>query len=113
MDPFSGRRALHKGLDIAAAKGAPVGSPADGTVTFQGNYGSYGKAIMVFHGYGMSTLYAHLDDVYVRVGQRLKRGELIGSVGSSGRSTGPHVHYEVIVHGVPVDPSKYILDRSL
>jgi murein DD-endopeptidase MepM/ murein hydrolase activator NlpD len=113
IDPFSGRRTLHKGWDIAANKGAPVASPAEGTVTFQGTYGTYGTAIMVFHGYGMSTLYAHLDDVYVKVGQRLKRGELIGTVGSSGRSTGPHVHYEVIVHGVAVDPSKYVLDRSL
>lgn len=113
MDPFSGQRTLHKGIDISVPLGAPVVSPADGMVAFQGRYGGYGNAIMIFHGYGISTLYAHLDSVHVKVGQRVKRGDFIATAGSSGRSTAPHLHYEVIVHGVSVDPRKYVLDRSL
>ncbi len=112
IDPFTSRRALHRGMDIAARQGAPIVSPAEGTVTFVGRYGSYGNAIMIFHGYGVSTLYAHLDAIKVNMGQKIKRGELIGTVGTSGRSTAPHLHYEVIVHGVSVDPRRYVLDRT-
>jgi murein DD-endopeptidase MepM/ murein hydrolase activator NlpD len=113
MDPFTGRRALHRGLDVAARIGAPIVSPADGVVTFAGPYGSFGNALMIFHGYGISTLYAHVDAFEVKVGHKVKRGEVVAQVGNSGRSTASHLHYEVIVHGVQVDPRKYILDKSL
>jgi murein DD-endopeptidase MepM/ murein hydrolase activator NlpD len=112
-DPFSGRRAFHKGMDIAAREGAPVLTPAEGVVTFAGPNGTYGNTVKVFHGYGISTLYAHLEDVFVRVGQRVGRGESLATVGNTGRSTSTHLHYEVQVHGVRVDPRRYILDRSL
>jgi murein DD-endopeptidase MepM/ murein hydrolase activator NlpD len=112
-DPFTGRRAFHKGMDIAAREGAPILIPAEGVVTFAGPNGTYGNTVKVFHGYGISTLYAHMDDVMVRVGQRVGRGESIGTVGNTGRSTSTHLHYEVQVHGVRVDPRRYILDRSL
>jgi murein DD-endopeptidase MepM/ murein hydrolase activator NlpD len=113
IDPFTGRRGLHRGMDVAAREQAPVYSPADGVVTFTGANGSYGDTVMIFHGYGISTLYAHLSGASVKPGQKIKRGEVIASVGNSGRSTGAHLHYEVIVHGVPVDPRKFVLDRSL
>lgn len=113
IDPFTGKNALHRGLDIAARMGAPIVAPADGVVTFSGSYGSYGNAVMLFHGYGVSTLYAHAKSLNVRVGEKIKRGDVIAYVGNSGRSTATHLHYEVIVHGVPVDPRKYVLDRSL
>lgn len=113
IDPFSGRRAFHKGMDISARKGAPIVSPAEGVVSFAGPYGSFGNTVMVFHGYGISTLYAHAEDVLVRAGQRISRGDILGTVGNTGRSTATHLHYEVIVHGVRVDPRKYILDRQL
>ncbi len=112
-DPFTGRRAFHKGIDIAARIGAPIVSPAEGVVTFAGPNGTYGNTVKVFHGYGISTLYAHMDDVLVRVGQRISRGDALGTVGNSGRSTSAHLHYEVLIHGVRVDPRRYILDRSL
>lgn len=113
LDPFTSRRALHRGMDVAAKEGAPVYAPADGVVTFTGQNGGFGDTVMLFHGYGISTLYAHLEEALVRSGQKVKRGEIIARVGSSGRSTGAHLHYEVVVHGVPVDPRKYVLDRSL
>ncbi|MBN8555771.1 MAG: M23 family metallopeptidase [Deltaproteobacteria bacterium] len=113
MDPFTGRRAMHRGLDVAAKEGTPVLAPADGIVTFSGANGGFGNTVMVFHGYGISTLYAHAENVNVRQGQKVKRGDVIAFVGNSGRSTAAHLHYEVIVHGVPVDPRKYVLDRML
>lgn len=113
IDPFTGRRAFHKGMDIVARTGAPILSPAEGVVSYAGRYGSFGNTVMVFHGYGISTLYAHAEDVLVRVGQRVKRGDTLATVGSSGRSTGAHLHYEIIVNGVRVDPRKYVLDRRL
>jgi len=113
IDPFTGRRGLHKGLDVVARRGTPIIAPADGVVSFVGPYGTYGNAVMVFHGYGISTLYAHTDDDLVRIGQKVRRGDVLATVGSTGRSTAPHLHYELILHGVRVDPKKYILDKSL
>jgi murein DD-endopeptidase MepM/ murein hydrolase activator NlpD len=113
IDPFTGRRALHRGMDVAAKEGAPVLAPADGVVTFVGQNGGFGNTVMLFHGYGISTLYAHAENANVRLGQKIKRGDVVAFVGNSGRSTGAHLHYEVIVHGVPVDPQKYVLDRML
>jgi murein DD-endopeptidase MepM/ murein hydrolase activator NlpD len=113
IDPFTERRVFHRGIDVAARIGAPVVAPAEAVVTFANSNGGYGRTIMLFHGYGISTIYAHLNDIHVKEGQRVSRGELIGTVGNTGRSTGAHLHYEVIVHGVHVDPRKFILDRSL
>lgn len=113
IDPMTSQRKFHKGIDIAAREGAPVVTPADGVVTFAGYNGDYGHTVMIFHGYGITTLYAHLERIVSRVGQRVKRGDIVGTVGSSGRSTGSHLHYEVILHGVPVDPNRYILNQPI
>ncbi len=109
-DPFTGQYRMHEGLDITANIGAPVVAPADGIVIFAGARGGYGKIISIDHGYGVMTSYGHLSEIHVREGQRVSRSEVIGGVGSTGRSTGPHVHYEVSVNGVPVDPAKFILN---
>jgi murein DD-endopeptidase MepM/ murein hydrolase activator NlpD len=86
-------------------------APADGIVTQVGRKGGFGLSIVLSHGYGIVTKYAHLDSSEVRVGQRVKRGDVIARVGSSGRSTGPHLHYEVVAHRKRVDPVKYILEE--
>ncbi len=110
-DPFTGMRDFHQGLDIVAPVGTKVISPADGIVTKAGPAGGFGNSIVVAHGYGLVTRYGHLASYKVRVGQRVKRGEVIALVGSTGRSTGPHLHYEVLVHRRHVDPGKYILEE--
>ncbi len=110
VSPFTGRSALHAGLDIAAAPGSPVYSTADGVVTFAGYDESFGKLVTVDHGYGVSTRYGHNAQIYVQVGQKLSRWDVIASVGNTGRSTGAHLHYEVRVNGIPRDPALYILD---
>jgi murein DD-endopeptidase MepM/ murein hydrolase activator NlpD len=109
--PFSGKTALHAGLDIAAAPGSPVYAPADGVVAFASYDESYGKLISVDHGFGVSTRFGHLSQIYVQVGQRINKWDVIGAVGNTGRSTGPHLHYEVRINGTPVDPINYILDE--
>lgn len=108
--PLTGRRSFHEGLDIAARKGTPVYAPADGVITFSSKKGYLGNLIEISHGYGMKTRYGHLNKMLKKRGERVKRGEKIALIGNSGRSTGPHVHYEVHVNGMPVNPSKYILD---
>ncbi|MFN7455269.1 MAG: M23 family metallopeptidase [Pseudobdellovibrionaceae bacterium] len=110
ISPFTGRPALHTGLDIAAAPGSPVYAPGDGMVTFAGYDEGYGKMITIDHGYGLTTRYGHNAQIYVQVGQKVQRWDVIASVGNTGRSTGPHLHYEVRVNGVPRDPALYILD---
>ena len=102
---------MHHGLDIAAPFGTSVRAPADGIVSYVGYDGGYGKLVSIDHGYGVVTRYGHNAQIHVKLGQRIKRGEKISSVGNTGRSTGPHLHYEVRVNDVPVDPSKYILDQ--
>jgi murein DD-endopeptidase MepM/ murein hydrolase activator NlpD len=97
-------------LDIANRKGTPIIATADGTVTFAGPKGFLGKVVIIKHGYGMTTRYGHLQKVSVKRKQNVKRGDTIGYMGNSGRSTGPHVHYEVLLHGIPVNPKKYILN---
>ena len=109
-DPFTGERDFHQGLDIAAAPGAKVVAPADGIVTMAGPTGGYGNFLVISHGYGVVTHYGHLMDFVVHPGQRVHRGDLIAHVGTTGRSTGPHLHYEVVVHQRAVDPTRYILD---
>lgn len=108
--PFTGRRELHKGLDIAASKGSPIIAPADGTVTYAARKGLMGNMVSIKHGYGIVTRYGHLSKMLKNKGEKVERGEVIALVGSTGRSTGPHLHYEVRLNGVPVNPSKYILN---
>ncbi|MFQ5989755.1 MAG: M23 family metallopeptidase [Candidatus Methylomirabilales bacterium] len=110
--PFTGRRQQHTGIDIAAALGTPIVAPADGVVTFAGRLAGHGRAIVVNHGFGFKTFYGHNKKNAVKKGDRVKRGQVIGYVGNSGYSTGSHLHYEVLVKGVPQDPLKYILDEQ-
>ena len=110
LDPFTAERIMHKGLDIAAAHGTPIVSPSDGMVIFAGVEGGYGKVLVLDHGYGVKTRFAHMADIEVKVGDRVKRGDHVGLLGNTGRSTGPHLHYEVRVNGVPENPRKFILE---
>ena len=109
-DPYTAERVMHEGLDIAAPHGKEVTAPADGTVIFAGLEGSYGNVLVIDHGYGVKTRYGHLSKVEVHPGEHVHRGDLIGAVGNTGRSTGPHLHYEVRVNGLPENPRKFILD---
>lgn len=107
--PFGLGRQFHEGLDIAIGYGTTIVSTGDGVVTFAGwRDGGYGYAVVISHGYGFETIYAHMSAWNVKVGQTVKRGTPIGQVGTSGNSTGPHVHYEVHLDGAPVDPAKYL-----
>lgn len=108
IDPFNGEGAFHSGVDISSAYGTPIIAPADGVVTFADFMGGYGKALMVDHGHGISTRYGHLSGFAVTPGQHVHRGDVIGYVGLSGRSTGPHLHYEVRINDTPVNPYKYL-----
>jgi murein DD-endopeptidase MepM/ murein hydrolase activator NlpD len=108
IDPFNGEGAFHSGVDISAHVGSPVIAPADGLITFADFLGGYGRAIMVDHGHGIATRYGHLSSFAVAAGQYVHRGDTIGYVGQSGRSTGPHLHYEVRINDVPVNPYKYL-----
>ena len=103
---------FHNGMDIAAREGRPVMATADGCVRFTGYDKGYGKLIVMDHGNDVTTYYAHLSDITVKSGQCVKRGEAIAAVGNTGKSTGPHLHYEVRVLGVPVNPAHYILDEN-
>ena len=108
IDPFNGEGAFHSGVDIGTSYGQQVIAPADGVVTFADFMGGYGKAVMLDHGHGISTRYGHLSGYAVTPGQHLHRGDVIGYVGLSGRSTGPHLHYEVRINDTPVNPYKYL-----
>ncbi len=108
--PFTGRKEFHKGMDIANHKGTAIVATADGVVTFVGTKNNMGKVIVIDHGHGMITRFAHLSDTLKRRGDKVKRGDIIAQMGSTGRSTGPHLHYEVHLNGVPVNPEKYILN---
>jgi murein DD-endopeptidase MepM/ murein hydrolase activator NlpD len=108
IDPFNGEGAFHSGVDIGSSYGAPIVAPADGVVTFSDLLGGYGKAIMIDHGNGISTRYGHLSGFAVTAGQAVHRGDVIGYVGESGRSTGPHLHYEVRINDTPVNPYRYL-----
>jgi len=109
-DPFTGLRQFHEGIDVANRMGTNVISPADGVVTKVRKEFGLGLTVVVNHGYGFVTRYGHLSKVHVKLGERVKRGQVIAQLGNSGRSTGPHVHYEVRLNGVPVNPTHYILD---
>jgi len=107
-DPFNGEGAFHKGIDIATSIGTPVRATADGTVLIAAMASGYGREIRIDHGHGIQTIYGHMSGFAVTTGEDVKRGEIIGYVGSSGRSTGPHLHYEVLIHDTPVNPHKYL-----
>ncbi len=108
IDPFNGEGAFHMGVDISTSYGHAVIAPADGYVIYVGPMSGYGRLIVVEHGQGISTRYGHLASFAVAVGQTVRRGDIIGYVGQSGRTTGPHLHYEVRIHDVPVNPHKYM-----
>ncbi|MCG6972183.1 MAG: M23 family metallopeptidase [Desulfobacterales bacterium] len=110
ISPFTGLREFHKGFDISSRKGTKVIATADGVVTFAGRNGLYGNMIKIDHGHGMMTRYGHLEKMLKKRGDAVKRGDVIGLMGNTGRSTGPHVHYEVFLNGLPVNPQKYILN---
>jgi len=107
-DPFLGRPAMHTGLDFRAATGDPVRATANGKVASSGWMGGYGRMVEIDHGNGLSTRYGHLSEIHVRVGDVIKIGQVIGAVGSTGRSTGPHLHYETRIDGDAVDPQKFL-----
>ncbi len=107
-NPYDGVYRLHSGIDIAADPGTPVRAPADGTVIFSGYREGYGKAVVVDHGYGIHSLFAHNSVLFVSNGSKIKRGETIAQVGSTGHSTGPHLHYEIRKNGVPVNPAHFL-----
>lgn len=108
--PFTGQRRMHAGMDISNRPGTPVMAPAKGTVTFSGSDGAYGICIVIDHGNNIVTRYGHLQRTLVKEGQQVQREEVIATLGNSGRSTGPHLHYEVRLGGVPVNPMRYILN---
>jgi murein DD-endopeptidase MepM/ murein hydrolase activator NlpD len=108
--PFTGRREFHKGLDIGARKKSPIIAPADGTVSYVGTKGLLGRVIYLDHGHGVTTRFGHIHKSLKKRGDAVKRGDRIALVGNTGRTTGSHVHYEVRLNGIPVNPIKYILD---
>ncbi len=109
-NPFTGLTQMHEGLDIANRIGTPVIASADGIVSDTGRDSSHGNVVVISHGFGINSRYNHLNKIFVRAGQRVKRGDKIGEVGTTGMSTGPHLHYEVRVNGIPVNPLRYIVN---
>lgn len=107
-DPMHGKKKFHRGIDIGASMGTPVYSPQPGVIVYSGVYSGYGNVVVVYHGNDVFTLYGHLSQQYVQKGQHVNTGELIAAVGSSGRSTGPHLHFEVHQNKQYVDPMKYL-----
>jgi len=107
---YAKRIKMHEGIDIGAPSGHPINATADGVISYAGKKPGFGNFIKIKHGYGIETIYAHAKNLFVKSGQKIKRGQRIASVGSTGYSTGPHVHYEVRVNAVPVDPLYFILN---
>lgn len=110
VSPFTGNRQMHEGIDVAGQRGTPIVATADGIATFSGKLAGFGNAVVLNHGFGFKSFYAHNDANRVRVGQTVKRGQIIALLGSTGYSTGPHIHYEVLVNDQPVNPMRYIID---
>ncbi|PCI60370.1 MAG: peptidase M23 [Methylophilaceae bacterium] len=108
VDPFRGNRAFHEGLDFTARSGTPIRAAADGIVTAAGRLSAYGNLVKLSHGAGLETRYAHASKLLVKTGDRVVKGQVIALVGSTGRSTGPHLHYEIRLNGHPLDPRKYL-----
>ena len=111
-DPFNGAADYHPGLDISADRGDPVVATANGTVASAQRSGAYGNMIVIDHGFGISTRYAHLDSFRVKSGDPVRRGDVVGYAGSTGRSTGSHLHYEVLVYGRHLNPLQFLLNRA-
>ena len=109
-NPFTGLNQMHEGVDISNRVGTIIVAPADGFISDIGNDWVHGRILVISHGFGMTTRYSHLNKVLVKVGQKVKRGDKIAEVGVSGKSTGPHLHYEVRLHGIPVNPMRHILN---
>jgi murein DD-endopeptidase MepM/ murein hydrolase activator NlpD len=109
-DPFTELSQMHEGIDISNRVGTAVIAPADGIISDTGNDLVHGKILVISHGFGMTTRYSHLSKIGVRVGEKVKRGNKVAEVGSTGRTTGPHLHYEVKLNGIPVNPMRYILN---
>jgi murein DD-endopeptidase MepM/ murein hydrolase activator NlpD len=109
-NPFTGLNQMHEGLDISNRIGTAVIAPADGIVSDTGSDYAYGKTVVLSHGLGMTSRYSHLSKVNVKVGQKVNRGDKIAEVGMTGKTTGPHLHYEVRLSGIPVNPTRYILN---
>lgn len=110
VSPFTQQKAFHAGIDVGAPPGTPVYAPGDGEVVFVGSKSGYGETLIIDHGYGFATCFAHLSAVLVSKGQKIKRGDLVSRVGNTGRSTGPHLHYEVRINGTPQNPLLFILN---
>jgi murein DD-endopeptidase MepM/ murein hydrolase activator NlpD len=110
ISPYTGRRQMHSGIDIAAREGTEIMSPARGRVSFVGSKGPLGKTLTVDHGFGVKTIYGHTSKIHVKAGDEVQRGQLIAAIGSTGRSTGPHLHYVVQVSGKSKNPLDYIFD---
>ena len=110
VSPFTGRREFHKGVDIANHLGTKILASAKGLVTYSGRKGGYGRMIIIDHGHGMETRYAHMEKIFKKEGDIVKRGDVIGTMGNTGRSTGPHLHYEVRLNGAPINPTNYIVN---
>lgn len=110
VSPFTGQKEFHSGLDISNKSGTEIIATAQGTVTFAGMKSFFGNLVTIDHGYGRVTRYAHLEKIVVKRGQKVKRGNIVGTVGVTGRTTGPHLHYEVRINGTPENPLKYILN---
>ena len=111
ISPISNRLKMHEGIDIGARPGTPILAPADGVVTYAGHKPGFGKFIQLDHGHGVETIYAHAKTLTVDSGRIVTRGEQLATIGSTGYSTGPHVHYEVRINGTPVDPLFFILEQ--
>lgn len=112
-DPFTGEQATHLGLDISADSGEPVHATANGTVELAGYHPEFGNLVVVNHAFGLTTRYAHLSRVNVKTGATIQRGDVVGFVGSTGRASGPHLHYEVWAHGQPMNPLKLLTRQGL
>jgi murein DD-endopeptidase MepM/ murein hydrolase activator NlpD len=110
ISPFTGRRHMHSGIDIATRHGEPIIAPARGRVVFTGSKGPLGRSVVLDHGFGVRTFYGHTSEILVKIGDLVERGQEIAKVGSTGRSTGPHLHYTVEVEKKSRDPLDYILD---
>lgn len=110
MSPYAGRIKMHEGIDVGAPSGTPIVAPADGIVTYSGAKSGFGNFVQIDHGYGVETIYGHASTLTVKRGQKVVRGDRIATIGNTGYSTGPHVHYEVRVNGTPVDPLYYTLN---
>lgn len=109
-DPVSGKPAMHKGLDLGGYTGMPIIAPADGKIVYAGMRGAFGITVVIDHGYGVQTHFGHLSAIHVEYGDIVKRGTTIAEMGSTGKSTGPHLHYEVRRWGLPLDPEPFMLD---